>query len=100
MTLIERLSEFSVGVKLENIPRETRLPQGEKILRYVREKNNPPEVGIVGSRLRAPLEEAILVNGFFAHVSELEDDQYPGPTSDITIFPVVYPLAEKLRLRG
>jgi len=45
-------------------------------------------------------EDAALANGYFSHAAELEDDQFPVATSDITVIPVVLALVERLDLTG
>jgi len=119
MSMVDRLSSFIVKTTLDDIPPETakyvkelalkttagmlagsKLSQGQRIVDYIQKRGDKPEARIIGTQIRTSLENAALVNGFFAHVSELEDDQYPGPTSDITIFPVIFPLCEKLKLSG
>lgn len=119
MNIADRLATFVVETTLDDIPTDTvrftkelalkttagmlagsRLSDGRKFINHIKEKSTESEAGITGYNLRTSVENAVLANGFFAHVSELEDDQYPGPTSDITIFPVIYPLAEKLGLSG
>jgi 2-methylcitrate dehydratase PrpD len=77
-------------------------PAGRRILRYIRGsvRESPPQAGVFGCGFRASVEDAVLINGHFAHASELEDDQYPGCTSDVTIYPIVFPLAEWLKLSG
>ncbi|HIJ55889.1 MAG TPA: MmgE/PrpD family protein [Deltaproteobacteria bacterium] len=119
MNMADRLSSFVVETTFKDIPADTvrftkelalkttagmlagsRLSESKKFIAYIKEKGGKSEAGIVGDSFRTSVENAILANGFFAHISELEDDQYPGPTSDITIFPVILPLAEKLGLSG
>ncbi|MDI6878684.1 MAG: MmgE/PrpD family protein, partial [Desulfitobacteriaceae bacterium] len=53
-----------------------------------------------GCNTLSSLEASIFVNGLFAHAAELEDDQFPSATSDITVFPVTFPMAEKFKLSG
>ncbi len=119
MNMADRLSTFVVETTFKDIPEDTvrftkelalkttagmlagsRLSESKKFINYIKEKGGKSEAGIVGDSFRTSVENAILANGFFAHISELEDDQYPGPTSDITIFPIILPLAEKLGLSG
>ena len=73
---------------------------GRKTIEYVQSMHGPGEVGVIGTDFRCPLGEAVLINGMTAHAAELEDDQFPSATSDITIFPVIFPMAEKLGLDG
>jgi len=75
-------------------------PVGRKVTRYVKWQGGPPESGVIGGGFRVPAENAAFALGTFAHASELEDDQWPGAASTISIFPVILPLAEKLKLSG
>jgi len=119
MTISKEISEFLVDTKFHDIPEETieftkgltlktvagmlggsLTNAGRRITNYVRSRGGPQEAGVIGCGFRAPLEEAVLANGTFAHAAELEDDQLPSATSDINIFPVIFPLADRLRLTG
>lgn len=119
MTISERLSEFLTEMKLKDIPRETieftkqlglktvagmlngsRRPAGRKIASLIQSQGGPDEAGLIGSGFKGPVENAVLANGIFAHACELEDDQFPSATSDISIFPILFPLAEKMRSSG
>lgn len=119
MDIADRFAEFVVKTRFNDIPPETVTfakelalkcvaamvagtvaePSG-RIVKYVREKPCPPEARVLGYGFKTSVENAVLANGFFAHASELEDDQFPGPTSNITIFPVVFTLCEKMKLAG
>lgn len=70
------------------------------LLDYAKEDNHTQEAGVLGSGFSCSVEKAILANGHFCHAAELEDDQFPSVTSDITVFPVIFPMAEKYRLSG
>jgi 2-methylcitrate dehydratase PrpD len=54
----------------------------------------------IGTDRRSSVEEASFVNGYFAHASELEDDQFPASTSDITVVPVIFSMIEHYHLTG
>ena len=55
---------------------------------------------MIGNGFKASVENAVLADGIFAHACELEDDQFPSATSDISIFPILFPLAEKMHSSG
>ena len=117
-----QLVEFAVGIRYDALPPEvseftksltlktvagilagSTKPSGKKMARLIRDKKLPGEAGIIGGGFRTSLWEAVLLNGFFAHASELEDDRIDesGAVSwDITLIPLLLPLAEKLELSG
>lgn len=73
----------------------------KKIIKYVKERRESPEAGVIGCGFRTSVEGATLANGYFAHASELEDDQFPGGgVSDITVWPTLFAPTEKLKLSG
>lgn len=119
MTISKEISEFLVETKLKDIPEETiqytkelalktvagmlagsLTTAGRKITNFVRNQREPDEAGLIGCGFKASVESATFANGVFAHAAELEDDQFPSATSDINIFPVIFPLADKMRLTG
>ncbi|WP_206812011.1 MmgE/PrpD family protein [Paradesulfitobacterium ferrireducens] len=73
---------------------------GKPIVNYLKDTEISQDAGVIGSKFKSSLEGSILANGHFAHAAELEDDQFPSATSDITIVPVIFPLAEKLGISG
>ena len=117
---VEKLVRFSVQTKLADIPENvtefvkglilktvagmlagSSMPAGRKVAKFVKEMGGAPEVGVVGCGFRVPLWQAVFADAFFAHASELEDDRFRGGTSwDITVVPIILPLAEKLKLSG
>ncbi len=114
------LAEFAVETKYEDIPEEVLeftkgltlktvagmlagsvKPSGQKMAGCIRDQKLSEEVGIIGSGSKTSLWEAVFLHAFFAHASELEDDRFNGGVSwDITVIPLLFPLAEKLRLSG
>jgi 2-methylcitrate dehydratase PrpD len=119
MALIDTLVEFVYDTAYKDIPEPTvtftkqllskivaamlngtKTRAGRRTMEYVKSMKGPGEVGVVGGGFRCSLDEAVLINGMTAHAAELEDDQFPSATSDITVFPVILPLAEKLQLTG
>jgi 2-methylcitrate dehydratase PrpD len=119
MSITKEFSEFIMETNLGDIPAETiRFTKelalktvagmlagsvtlaGRKITNFIRNQGGPAEAGVIGCGFRSSGENASLANGIFAHAAELEDDQFPSATSDITIYPVIFPLADKLRLTG
>jgi len=117
-----QLAEFAVVTKYEDIPKETleftkcltlktvagmlagsTKPSARKMAGLIRDKKLPEEVGVMGCGFKTSLWEAILLNAYFAHASELEDDRIDdnGAVSwDITVIPLLLSLAEKLGLSG
>jgi 2-methylcitrate dehydratase PrpD len=115
-----RLAEFAVRTKFEDIPKEvieftkgltlktvagmlvgSRKPSGQKMAGVIKNQKLSEEVGVMGSDFRTSLWEAVLLHAFYAHASELEDDRFNGGVSwDITVIPILFPLAEKLKLSG
>ena len=120
----DRLVQFALETKYENIPPEVidytkRLAlktvcgmiagsakaSGRKMAGIIRDQRLPEEVGVMGSGFKTALWQAVLLHGYFAHASELEDDRFTqtkngGIAWDITVIPLLFPLAEKLSLSG
>ena len=116
----KQLVEFSVNTKYEKLPKDviefTKLltlktvsgmlagsakPSGRKMGEVVKEQKCLEEFRVIGSGLRTSLWNAILLNAYFAHAAELEDDKFDeGFSWDITVIPLLLNLAEKLRLSG
>jgi len=116
-----RLSEFSTRTRFEEIPpgtveftkglclktvagmlRGSGMPTGLKAAKASLQRAHAPEAGVIGSGFRTSLWNAVLNNAFFAHASELEDDRFGGLGTcwDITVLPVTFTFADKLRLSG
>lgn len=120
MEITRALAQFAIETKYEEIPREvleftkgltlktvagmlagSHKPSGRKVAGLVRDRKLPGEVGVLGSNFKTSLWEAVFLNSFFAHASELEDDRFgEGASWDITVIPVLISLAEELRLSG
>ncbi|MFC1929376.1 MmgE/PrpD family protein [Chloroflexota bacterium] len=118
----EQLAEFTTKTKLEDVPKETigfakelllktvagmlagsRYPTGKKMVKFIKERNQAPEVGVIGCGFKTSPWEAVLAHTIFAHASELEDDRFTpagGGSWDITVLPVTLALAEKTELSG
>ena len=62
----------------------------------------PEEAGVIGCGYMTSLWESVLLNAYFAHASELEDDSFynGGVAWDITVVPLLLPMAQKLRISG
>jgi 2-methylcitrate dehydratase PrpD len=115
-----KLVEFALQTRYENIPREviefcklltlktvagmlagSVKPSGRKLTRIIKRQNHGEEVSVIGTGWKTSLWEAVLLHAYFAHASELEDDRFNGGISwDITVIPLLFPLAEKLNLSG
>lgn len=115
-----QLAEFAVVTKYEDIPKETleftkcltlktvagmlagsTKPSARKMAGLIRDKKLPEEVGVMGCGFKTSLWEAILLNGYFAHASELEDDRYLyGVSWDITVIPLLLSLLKSWGFRA
>ena len=119
MAIADQIAEFVTETTFDDIPVETvtfvkhlsskiiaamltgsTTRAGMKTAEYVRSKQGPAEVGVIGAGFLCELEDAVFINGITSHAAELEDDQFPSATSDITVFPVIFPMAAKLGPRG
>ncbi len=118
-SLAETLGAFVVRTKLADIPPETvaftkalasktlagmmagaATRAARPVMEWARESAGPAEAGVLGAGFRASTEVAVLANAHSAHAAELEDDQFPSATSDITVFPVVFPMVERWGISG
>jgi len=117
-----QLAEFGLQTKYGDIPNEvidyskqltlktisgmlagSAKPSGRKLARIIKEQKLPKQVGVMGSAFKTSLWEGVFLHAYFAHASELEDDRFNegmGITWDITVIPLLFPLAEKLNLSG
>ena len=124
MGVVLELSEFTENTKFHDIPEDviefskmilmktiagmlygSAVPSSKKFLRF--SKTGKDEAGVIGCGFRTSTEAAAFINGLFAHTAELEDDCFPtdefpgaGATADITVFPVILPLADMFKLSG
>lgn len=117
----KQLVKFSIDMKYDHIPEETLIftkclilktvagtlagatkPSGKKFSAVIKGKGYPQECGIIGGEFKTALWESVLLNSYFSHASELEDDRIEegGFSWDITVIPLLLPLAQKLRLSG
>ena len=65
-------------------------PTAKKIIQYAKGNLGRPECGVYGCGFKTDVEQAALLNGFFGHASEMEDDQFPGGgISDVTTWPAL-----------
>lgn len=119
MAIMDQVAEFVYETGFDDIPEETvfytkllcskivaamlsgaTTTVGLGAIEYAESKGGNKETGVIGTGSRVSLEDAVFVNGITSHGAELEDDQFPSATSDITVFPVIFPLAEKNKLNG
>jgi 2-methylcitrate dehydratase PrpD len=76
-------------------------PTSKKFIRYAKDNLGRPESGVYGCGFKTDVAQAALINGFFGHASEMEDDQFPGGgISDVTTWPALLTAAEKCKLSG
>ena len=120
MSVVKSLVDFAVNSRLEDIPDRTvrftkyllakitasmvkgsTTESASKLIQFVAEKETrDASASLIGCGLKSNLEETAFANGYFAHAAELEDDQFPSSTSDITVIPVVFSMIEKYGLSG
>jgi len=124
MSVDMELSEFIARTRFHDIPEDvleftkmimmktvagmlfgSTVPSSKRFIRF--SKTGKDEAGVIGCGYRTSTEAAAYINGVFAHAAELEDDCFPtdefpgtGATADITVFPVIFPLADALKLSG
>ncbi len=76
-------------------------PTCRKLIMYAKDNLGRPECGVYGCGFRTDVAQSALLNGFFGHASEMEDDQFPGGgISDVTTWPALLTAAEKCKLTG
>lgn len=76
-------------------------PTAKKFIQYAKDNLGRPECGLYGCGIKTNVEQAALINGFLAHASEMEDDQFPGGgISDVTTWPTLLTVAQKCKLSG
>jgi 2-methylcitrate dehydratase PrpD len=124
--IIQELIEFATNTRYLDIPEEvvkftkgltlktvagmvvgSTKPAGRKMARMIKDRRLPADIGVIGCGFKTALWESIFLHAFFAHASELEDnritawgDPAGGSSWDITVIPLLFSLAEKLRLSG
>ena len=119
MSVTEKLARFVVDTGYDDLPQRTiqyakelalsnlgsmvwgsTLPAGKIVTRLIKEMGGTPEAGVIGGGFKTSAPNAALANGNFVHAAEWEGDSRPEMVSLMTIFPVVFPLAEKLGASG
>jgi 2-methylcitrate dehydratase PrpD len=78
-------------------------PSGRKMADLIQSKKLPAESCVIGRDFRTSLWEAVFLNSFFSHASELEDDRVDekgGISWDIALIPLLLPVAEKYGISG
>ena len=119
MTVTEQVAKFVVDARIDEIPQKTvqyakelalcnlgsmiwgsTLPAGKIVTKFVRDIGGTPEAGVIGGGFKTSLPNATLANGNFAHSSEWEGDSRPEMVGVMTVFPVVFPVAERASASG
>lgn len=119
MSVTEKLARFVVDTGYDDLPQRTvqyakelalsnlgsmvwgsTLPAGKIVTRLIKEMGGTPEAGVIGGGFKTSAPNAALANGNFVHAAEWEGDSRPEMVSLMTIFPVVFPLAEKVGASG
>ena len=119
-SLAGQLAKFVVETRYPEIPKEvvdftkglvlktvagtlagSATPSGRKMSSIIKSRNSSEEAGVIGCGFKTSLWDAVYLNAYLAHASELEDDSFVGGVSwDITVIPLLLPLAEHLRMSG
>jgi 2-methylcitrate dehydratase PrpD len=119
MTVTEQVAKYVADASLKDIPQKTvqyakelalcnlasmtwgsTLPAGRIVTKFVRDMGGTPEGGVIGGGFKTSLPNAALANGNFAHAAEWEGDSRPEMVGVMTVFPVVFPVAEKIGASG
>lgn len=120
MDVLKTLAEFTADLRYADIPNKTleftkellskqvaamvagsTCPATKQFANIVRCQRLPEDVGVIGCGFKTTIWESVVLNGFSAHNSELEDVQHTrGESWDCTVIPLLVPLAQKLRLSG
>jgi len=100
----EDVVSFTKGLVLKTVAGTlagSTTPSGRKMSHMIKSRNLREDAGVIGCGFKTSLWESIFLNAFLAHASELEDDSFVGGVSwDITVIPLLLPLAEHLRISG
>ena len=76
-------------------------PTSKKLIRYTKDNLGRQECGVYGCGFRTDVAQAALLNGFFGHASEMEDDQFPGGgISYVSTWLALLTTAEKCKVSG
>ena len=100
----QEISDFAKGLTLKTVAgmvAGSAKLAGRKAAKLIKDRKLAEEVGVVGCGFKTSLWEAVFLHALFAHASELEDDKFgEGFAWDITVIPLLFSLAEKIRLSG
>ncbi len=96
--------DFTKGLVLKTVAGTlagSATPSGRKMSSIIKSRNLSGVAGVIGCGFKTTLWDAVFLNAYLAHASELEDDSFVGGVSwDITVIPLLLPLAEHLRMSG
>jgi hypothetical protein len=96
MELAETFAKFVAHTEFNDVD--------ESVIEYVKQLTLKQVMGMLvgyGCGFRTDVAQAALLNGFFGHASEMEDDQFPGGgISDVTTWPALLTASEKCKLSG
>jgi len=119
MNVTEQMARYVVETRYADLPQKTvqyaknmtltnlastlwgsTLPGGKLLIMFFKEIGGTPEAGVVGGGFKTSLPNAALANGTFAHAVEWEGDSRPEMVGAMTLFPVVFPVGEKVSASG
>jgi 2-methylcitrate dehydratase PrpD len=119
MTVTEKVAKFVADTSYGDLPRKTvqyardlalsnlasmiwgsTLPAGRIVIKLIKDMGGTPEAGVIGGGFRTSLPNAALANGNFAHAVEWEGDSRPEMVGAMTLFPVSFSVADRLKASG
>jgi 2-methylcitrate dehydratase PrpD len=75
-------------------------PQGRIMIEHAKEEGGTAESAVVGGGFRTSASGAVFANGTLVHALDFDDTWLPLGHPTCVVFPVVFALAEKLKLGG
>lgn len=118
--IAEVLSEFMVGYRFEDLPKETvdkvkhyvldvigcivgasKEKQAEIVIEIMKEQGGNPQSSVFGQGFKTSVMGAAFINGTMGHIYDFDDDHREGTMHpSVAVFPAVFALGEKLQVSG
>ena len=118
--IAEKVSEFIVKTKYDDLPRETiekvkiyiidflgcavaasREPQAQALLEVVKEEGGKPRCTVIAHGFKTSTMNAALLNGSMGHILDFDDDHREGTMHpSVAVFRAVFALGEKNEVNG
>jgi len=119
MNVTGQIASYVAGTSYDDLPQKTvqyakklaltnmasmlwgsTLPAGRIVIKFVKDVGGAADAGVIGGGFKTSLPNAALANGTFAHAVEWEGDSRPEMVGAMTLFPVVFPVGEKVSASG